>query len=195
MDDRLTPHGQEYLVMEGLPANENNRNRYAEPSRFVFPVNERFEEFTPVERPIAEYFYLLFPMFLITSILVWTNEVLAASHYPVWIKAAVTKGEFLQWIGIRLCMVITPLRGGLDAYFATAAEEGSVYEPSNYKKRFNMSKNRFKAIQESLRLGPPDNPDGDPWWPIRQFIDAFNQRMHAVLIPGRFLCIAECMSM
>ena len=183
------------MEIDELPANENTRVRYADPSRFVFPVNEGFEEFTPVNRPVAEYFYLVFPMIFISPILIWTNEVLASSNYPVNVRVPVTKGEFIRWIGIRLCMVITPLRGGLDSYFATEAAEGSVYEPGNYGKRFKMSKNRFKAIQESLRFGPPESADGDPWWPIREFINAFNKRMQVVLLPGCFLCIDESMSM
>ena len=34
----------------------------------------------------------------------------------------------------------------------------------------------------------------DPWHFIRPLIDGFNQRRHAVIIPGQGLCIDECMS-
>jgi hypothetical protein len=92
-------------------------------------------------------------------------------------------------------MVLTPLRGGISAYFANEADAGTVYEPGRYGKRFGMSKNRFKVIQESLAFGPVLNLNGDPWWKIRLFIDGFNERMRKVVIPGTFLRIDESMSM
>ena len=195
VDDRLSPHGQYYEEMEELVFNESGRNRYAEPARFIFPANEGFDQFPDVEKPIVEYFYLVFPMIFINIILAATNTVLTASNYSEYVKRQLDKGEFLKWIGIRLCMVLTPLRGGIDAYFAVGSAEGTVYEGGNYGRRFGMPKNRFKAIQESLRFTAEAEHNDDPWRPIRQFIVAFNLRMSVVLIPGCFLCIDECMSM
>ena len=169
----LNPHGQQYEVLERLEAPEHNRSRYMDDAKIKIPLNEGMDANFNRLRPMSWYFSLCFPMPIITVLLLWTNQNIQSSIYPASVRTELRKGEFFKHIGIRLCMVITPLRGGLDAYFSTETEPGTVYEAGNYGKRFGMSKNRFKVIQESLAFAPPANSDNDPWWQIRPFIDAF----------------------
>ena len=132
----------------------------------------------------------------VQNILDYTNVQIAASNYPEHNKGELSKGELFKWIGIRLAMTLTPLRGGVDSYFEVGSEEGTVYQGGNYGARFGMSKARFKCIMAALSFGPSEpTPDGDPWFPIRPLINGFNDRMKSVLIPGTFFCIDECMSM
>ena len=191
----MNAHGQQYEVLQSLAAEEHNRTRHADNARINIPPNEGLDAELPRLRSVVWYFFLCFPMPIVTDILKWTNRNIQASGYVPYLKTELTKGEFFQHLGIRLCMIITPLRGGIDAYFATYMESGTVYEPGNYGRRFGMSKNRFKLIQECYAFAPPAAPGNDPWWQIRPIIDSFNDRMRKVVIPGTFLCIDECMSM
>jgi hypothetical protein len=191
----LRPHGQEYEVIDDLNVDPQANRRYNRAARFNFPNGEGFEQHTDIGRPIAEYFYLLFPMGFLPELLTQTNLIIQDSAYPNYLKYNLTRGELFKWLGIKLAMILSPLRGGIDAYFASENEIGTVYEAGNFGKRFKMSKGRFKIIQESLRFAPENRQSTDPWNPIRPFIDAFNTRNASVVIPGIFLCIDECMSM
>lgn len=145
----LKPHGQEYQIIEDLNIDPKANLRYSNNARFNFPAGEGFEEYKDIDRPIAEYFYLLFPMPIINQIIRLTNLEIRSTEYPDYLRVDLTKGEFFKWIGIKLAMVLTPLRGGIDAYFAVESEPGTVYEPGNYGKRFGMSKN-ITALDELL---------------------------------------------
>jgi hypothetical protein len=67
--DLLVPQGQKYTVIPDLIIDPSASARYLYNSRLIFPENEGFEEFADAFRPIVEFFYLIFPMTILSSIL------------------------------------------------------------------------------------------------------------------------------
>ena len=92
----LCPHGQQYEVLQGLVGPEHGRVRYSD-----------------------RFFYPCFPTTIVAASVEWTNEKIRESSHV----QPLTKGEFFKFLGIRLCMVLSPLRGGIDAFYATIQEE------------------------------------------------------------------------
>ena len=56
-----------------------------------------------------------------------------------------------------------------------------------------MTRHRFEAISSGLRLSDDRANTGDPWYPVRGFVEAFNARRQAVLTPGDMLVVDESM--
>ena len=90
------------------------------------------------------YFYLMFPMDSIPSILEYTNINLLAKK-----KAPLTKGEMIKWLGIRLAMAVEPRRGPLPTYWKSERDVGVV---STAEGRFGMKLSRFTNISSCLQL-------------------------------------------
>jgi hypothetical protein len=112
-------------------------------------------------------------------------------------KPKTSKGEFLKYIGIRLASVLERRRGAVRTWFKEGNVEGSVHQHGAYFKRFGMTATRFQALNDCMRLRPPagvgaDNED--PWYEIRSFINAFNERRKKAVTPGQTLVVDESMS-
>lgn len=158
IDILLCPHGQQYEEIDGISIDPSANHRYIRSSYITWPNEDLLRDGPGEERSFISYFYLCFPMNFIQNMLEWTNFEISRSNYPESCRAPVSKGELIKWLGIRLTMVVYPRRGGLPTYFATDSIPGSNFEPGNYGKRFQMSKNRFEIIQKCLRFGPPTDP-------------------------------------
>jgi hypothetical protein len=112
------------------------------------------------------------------------------------VKFDLTEGEFFKWVGIKLCMAISPRRGGLDFYFSNESDPNSIHEPGNYGEKYGMSITRFKLIAQSLCFHDQnDFNQRDPLRQIRPFVDEFKTQMSTVLQPEELLCIDEGLSL
>eukprot|EP00731_Ephydatia_muelleri_P037631 Em0523g6a len=106
-----------------------------------------------VEKRMEYYFYLMFPMDSIPSILEYTNINLLTKK-----KAPLTKGEIIKWLGIRLAMAVEPRRGPLPTYWKSESDVGVVSTAANYEGRFGMKLSRFTDISSCLQLAQEPNP-------------------------------------
>ena len=106
-----------------------------------------------VEKRMEYYFYLMFPMDSIPSILEYTNINLLTKK-----KAPLTKGEIIKWLGIRLAMAVEPRRGLLPTYWKSESDVGVVSTAANYEGRFGMKLSRFTDISSCLQLAQEPNP-------------------------------------
>ena len=91
------------------------------------------------------YFYLIFPMDSIPSILDYTNINLLAKK-----KAPLSKGELIKWLRIRLAMAVEPRWGPLPTYWKSESDAGVVSTAANYEGRFGMKLSRFIDINSCL---------------------------------------------
>ena len=76
-----------------------------------------------------------------------------------------TKGEVIKYLGIRLAMALSPLPGGVRAYWETiTSKEGkeTIHMGGDYRKRFGMSRNRFTELSSCFRLCIPEDPTLPP---------------------------------
>jgi hypothetical protein len=149
-----------------------------------------------------DFFRLLFPMrFLNDVVIPLTNGKLNQFGLSL-----LQPDEFQLFLGITLSMALQPIRGGIDAYWATDnGTNDSVYTPGNYGERFKMPKHRFKSIRKCMTFGTTAQttpvagveavPDKDPWGAIRPFVDAFNYTRSKCITPGRCITVDEVMSM
>ena len=78
------------------------------------------------EKSVKYYFYLMFPMDSIPSILDYTNTILLAKK-----KAPLSKRELIKWLGIRLVMAVEPRRGPLPTYWKSESDAGVVSTAAN----------------------------------------------------------------
>jgi hypothetical protein len=77
-------------------------------------------------------------------------------------------------------------------FFEGREEVDDVLPISNIREMTSMTLRRFELLTQHLRLSAVG--DGrDPWWPVRAAVQAFNEVRQRVLVPGRVLCIDECM--
>ena len=127
----------------------------------------------------------------VTSIIENTNIAL----YEKNIATPMTQGEFFRYLGIRLAMSLNPIVGGYRQHWKTSMPKDSVLLAGNYFERFEMSMTRFESITSALRLSSLSNNENisDRWYPIRSFLDAFNDTRKANVTPGEFLTIDEYM--
>ncbi|KAL5475280.1 hypothetical protein EMCRGX_G027361 [Ephydatia muelleri] len=106
-----------------------------------------------VEKRMEYYFYFMFPMDSIPSILEYTNINLLTKK-----KAPLTKGEIIKWLGIRLAMAVEPRRGPLPTYWKSESDVGVVSTAANYEGRFGMKLSRFTDISSCLQLAQEPKP-------------------------------------
>jgi hypothetical protein len=121
-----------------------------------------------------------------------TNDVLRRDS----LGADTNKGEMLQWHGIRLCMAVEQVVGGVEECWRTKEDmKDTVLPAPDYHHRFGMSAKRFKNLSQALRLSPDTNAQDrdDPWQPVRSAVDGFNRRRFAALKVGANICIDESM--
>jgi hypothetical protein len=124
---------------------------------------------------------------LATTIEATSATLISRSQRPMF------TGDFFRWLGIRLTMTLEPRRGPLDVYWNEEVVEGSVTSPASYGARFQMGWHRFENIFNALSFQYPQ-ASSDPWYPVRNIIDGFNERRKDVITPGEFLCVHKSMS-
>lgn len=135
-----------------------------------------------------QLFELLFPKtFVLDVILVAIN---ASLNGP-----SVSYGEFLQFLGIWLIMGC--VQGFSRTDFWSSSPITGLPEHTGAPYRFNhiMSRYRFDQILSNLRFTMDDPPAyKDPFWEIRQLIDAWNENMDEEFIAGWLSCLDESIS-
>lgn len=119
---------------------DENGNKTRHFPKLIWPSLFRDEH-----KHIIDYFYLMWPMDTVQDMIHLTNKGLVAKK-----KAALTKGEFFKWLGIRLAMAIEPRRGPITVYWEHDIHEGSIFTPPDYERRFGMSRHRFQDITSSI---------------------------------------------
>lgn len=101
-----------------------------------------------------QYFLRFFPTSFVPTIL--SNTTASLTRGTARQGGPISKWELFRYLGIRLAMCIdsSGACGSVHAYFEDKTTEGSVMRPSEYGKRFHMSRNRFKSISQGLRCSP-----------------------------------------
>ena len=187
-DELLHPHGRQWVEIDGV-------NEQLVPDAYpdYSHINWRGLEgpagsmHTP-----AQYFYHMFPMLELESMLQGTNAVLAEKGYRV-----TTKAEVLRWLGIRAVAAVEKRRGSVSDWFKKGSAEGTVLSFGNFAERFEMSESRFKVLTSCLRLRvapQTEEEKGDKWYMIRKFVDSFNTLRKRNVTLGQYITADECMS-
>ncbi|GMF65594.1 unnamed protein product [Phytophthora lilii] len=140
------------------------------------------------DKTLAKYFYLMYPMSTLRNTMSSTNYNLQKKQYR-----RINVGDWFKWIGIRLAMAFEPRRGPLPTYWDHASQDGSVSTAANFGQRFGMTRHCFEQLLSCMSFGK-SIVEGDPWMPIRPFLDGFNERRLQVVSPGSVLCVDESMS-
>lgn len=179
-------------LQTGFFAHEQyTRLNWRDPSIGMFPPDLDI----PILKTPLQYFLLMFPMQQINLILECTN-----TQMRIWRRGSpVTKGELFCYIGLRLTIALHPRSSdeGLDFYWNTEVDPELVFSPIfDFGNNCGMSKSRFEAITKCLRLDSfkENSAEQDPYKPIQSFIDAFNNRLKIVVVPGKYIIVDECIS-
>jgi hypothetical protein len=134
------------------------------------------------QRTPWDYFQLMFPMQFSQDIIDATraNGVDGFDSF-----------EFFQMLGILLAQGCTPQRSMRDWWGQNSDDR--FLQPRVRELGFTLSRDRFEKIVSQLRFGHygADEIKADPWAPVSQLVQAFNQRRAQVVIPGKFLCADE----
>ena len=135
-----------------------------------------------------QYFLLLFPM--LTQIVDYTNE-RGKGQGEIW--ADVDVPELLRFIGV----VVNKFKSkGISTREYFRADYYDGVDPGPWMHRF-MSFKRFERIKKAFCISNPkitdEQKEADPWWSIRDFVNAFNKMRKEVLEAGWLLCIDESM--
>ena len=185
VDALLSPHGRLWTEIDAV-IEQNVPDHHHDSSR----INWRGVPGVEGMRSPEQYFYHLFPMTQLDSMVRATDEVLSGRRLRL-----TTKAELLRWIGIRAAAALEKRRGPIHDWFEAGEVDGSLQSFGNYAIRFGMSESRFKVLTACLRLRvTPDEDVGDPWYCIRQFIEAFNELRKRVITLGQYITVDECMS-
>lgn len=196
------PTYQEWIRRHSIETDlQTGYHVHDQPTRLKWSASGLFSrELGVPTRPktFLEYFLLMFPIRELDDIVHWTNECLTRLRRG----SATTKLEILQFFGIRLAIALNPIKmeGGVAAHWNAMTSDDAFYGVhvpfTDVESRFGMSFTRFKALSDCLRLDQfVEGAIGqDPYKPIRSFVEGFNERRVAVVIPGRDIVVDECMS-
>ncbi len=152
---------------------------------------------TFLTRKALDYYLLMFPEGVMERMVMGTNQSLETRNKPL-----VSCKELSLWLGLRLTMIVDHRSGPLGVYWETDEshqhDEETVYQPSDFRRRFGMSKNRFEDINSPFRLeirqlAHMGAENYDPWHQVRKLIAGFNSSRVKLVTPGRFLCVDESM--
>lgn len=152
-ENQVINHGRIWTNVEVINVDLAADKRYARAAKFNWSVSEELDLLLPAERTPFDYVILMLPMQALANTITLTNINLSKTQVSPGLKSPINLGSLLKWIGIRLAMVLEPRRGGLAAYWQESDDLTTVYTAANFGKRFNMSKNRFEIIQQSLQFG------------------------------------------
>ena len=136
----LIPHGQRWEDRDEVTKNIN------EPSYYDAGFNWQ----DAILREITiktNYFYLMFPMNKLQGILEHTNRLLT-TLYPRF--SQVSKGEFINWLGIRLQACLENVAGNFEDIWSTATNCHTLIRAGIFGERFGMSRDRWRNIREAL---------------------------------------------
>ncbi|DBA00695.1 TPA: LOW QUALITY PROTEIN: hypothetical protein N0F65_003624 [Lagenidium giganteum] len=135
----------------------------------------------------AKYFYLMFPM-----------EYMVSLDTPTRTLIQHVKPTPRPVAGSSFCDGVRPMKRDFREYWNEGDAEHdddtrSVDTPRRFGTRFGMSRRRFETLTAAFCLHDPDDTNEDPWFPVRDFICAFNKRRNDVVHAGTYLCVDESM--
>ena len=135
---------------------------------------------------LLDIFCLFFPITWLKTVLIPQTNLNLTS--------AITFGELLRFIGIRL--KIASIGGGFKVDdFWSAADFDEDNNPCPYNFRNKMSRSRFRAITAALSFTDRPKPAFvDKFWEVRQIVAKWNRNMAKIFIVGWVLCLDESMS-
>jgi hypothetical protein len=137
-------------------------------------------------------FEKLFPQVWVKTVLIPKTNMLLTKHEEGIVANNLDYGEFLQFVGILLVISSSSTGHTRRDYWATKPH-GQRQAPFKFNKY--MSRNRFEAIQRNLQFTDEKKPTyKDPFWEVRQMIDAWNSNMEIIFIPSFISCLDESMS-
>lgn len=123
----------------GVQVSETARIEWKRDAEYV-----EYEHRTPYS-----YFHHFYPMGTMKGTLEAMNARAAANSY-----AAISKGELLRWIGIRLYMTLEPRRGGIPAYWNVGRHPETCALGADVGALAHMTRHRFEQIQQCLSFAP-----------------------------------------
>lgn len=131
-----------------------------------------------------QLFELFFPMeFVKTVIIIETNKQLQGKP--------LTYGEFLVFIGLWLMM--STIQGFHRRDF-WSKKEIDLYDGAPYRFGEIMTRNRFEDVLAALQYTNKKPPEyKDPFWEIRQLVDAWNSNMSTNFTASWISCLDESM--
>ena len=127
---------------------------------------------------------------MLKNISLWTTIELVKAK-----RLSTSPHELLRFFGLMFAMTLHDY-GRRSNYWAFDSDEcDHIFPAPAFGARFGMSRDRFENLLRYLRLSPqPAADDDDPWWPIRGFIDAINDRRVEKLRPSKVVVADESMS-
>jgi hypothetical protein len=170
---------------------ETGEQVWSRPPKLLWSKNKYTSQVNINETKTALQYYMLFqsPESLETEVRC-TNQNLRMRPSESAASLSLTVPELLRKRGIRLSMILEPLRGGSVAdYWNTAVVGGTFQQPRNFGKRMGMSKHRFEVLESCMQFCEIDVTDR--WWPIRKAIERFNEHMKLIFCPGKWIVIDE----
>ena len=131
-----------------------------------------------------QLFQIFFPMDFVCNVII--EETNKSLNKPI------SFGEFLVWIGLWIMM--STIQGfQRRSYWSTDTIDPFVNAPFRFNKI--MSRTRFEDILQNIKYTSRDPPDyKDPFWEVREMIDAWNRNMENQFIPSWISCLDESMS-
>lgn len=115
-------------------------------TRFIWANNPE-QQPLPHERPLREYFDLVFPHSILQPLIQLTNE--AMDEDPHQVGSEFTEEEFFRYCGMRLMMTLIHLPH-IDEYWKTERQEGDLINPLAFGREYGISKHRFELIERCL---------------------------------------------
>lgn len=180
-----------WLEQEVPVALETDKPVWSRPPKFNWTKNKYTAGADSSGIKSALHYYMLFqcPESLDIEVQCTNRNLLARTNEPA-AAAALTVPELLRKRGIRLSMVLEPLRGGSVAdYWSSNAVPGTFQQARCYGKRMGMSRHRFEVLESCMQFCEADN--SDRWWPIRKLLERFNAHMKVVFVAGKWVVIDE----
>ncbi|GMF64912.1 unnamed protein product [Phytophthora lilii] len=113
--DAVTAHGRKWVRRDAVLIDQASHARPRK-THFLWPSQLQLGE-----RTVAKYFYLMYPMQTVNTMLRLTNENLSTHGHR-----CIGQGDWFRWIGIRLAMALEPRRGPSRVYWKTTVKEGCV---------------------------------------------------------------------
>ncbi len=170
---------------------ETDAQVWSRPPKLLWSKNKYTSQVETNGMKTALQYYMLFqsPESLETEVRC-TNQNLRMRPAESAASLSLTVPELLRKRGIRLSMILEPLRGGSVAdYWNTTVVGGTFQQPRNYGKRMGMSKHRFEILESCMQFCDMDV--SDRWWPIRKALERFNEHMKLVFCAGKWIVIDE----
>jgi hypothetical protein len=146
-DPNLSPHGQVWHDLGEVTIDVGVSNRR---TRLLWPGNVNLQHDPLPIRTELDYFKLMFPMNIVETMLVHTNELLATHRKP-----NTTLLEMFKYFGIRLNMTLDKTGCPIEDFWMTEEIVGSTFVPPNYG-RFGMTRHRFQTLSRCMRFADYD---------------------------------------